>query len=87
MTLLFQACVGPSASKCHIRANQDQLVLCEATSYARSVVDNVHYTAICVKCIYQMAARIRQEKLAGGVVPKVNTREELAQAIGVEKIL
>lgn len=91
MTILFQACVGPSAGKCHVRrqqpADDDNLVLCQATAYARDVTGKVLHSVICYKCVYKMAEMLKDEKSAGGVIPKCDTPDGLAQAIGLEKII
>jgi hypothetical protein len=87
MTLpLFQACIGPSAGKCHIHIIGELLTLCTMTSAARSVTGKINHEKLCLRCITAMAEKLKQHKFEGDVVPKCDTPDGLAQAVGLEKI-
>ena len=85
--MIFQACIGPSAAKCHIRTDGEMLTLCGRTAPARDVTGRITFEIICIPCINRMAEMYRVEKQAGKVIPKCDTPDGLAQAIGLEAIL
>jgi hypothetical protein len=86
-TLLFQACYGPSMNKIHIVKCGEILVLCQATSYAANITGKIFHNAICERCIFRMAERMKEHRKSGGVITKCDTPDNFAQTIGVEKIL
>jgi hypothetical protein len=64
----FQACVGPSMNKVHIRdtTNPSPLVMCCATTATRNYKGQLAREHLCEKCAREFFARMNEQKLAGG---------------------
>ena len=86
-TPTFQACIGANRRKVHIHKSGDLLTLCEKTASVRFVAGDVHHTSLCSFCITRMAEILRDHKHDGDVIPRCDTPDGLALAIGLEKII
>jgi bacterioferritin-associated ferredoxin len=84
---LFQACLSPGQTKVHIRQDKQFLTICQTTSSVRDVTGIVPHQTLCRACINAMAAIMKAEMLTGNVIPKCDTPEGLAQAIGIERFV
>lgn len=93
--LKFRACVGPSASKCHIVIDgvEPALTLCEKTTAARTVTGKVHPNTFCTTCLIRMGDKVRNAMDAGEAIETSAPPENqdgntlmkwFADAIGVE---
>jgi hypothetical protein len=84
----FNACVGPSAGKAHIGYSdrRQSLTLCERTSVVTFVSGKLDHGIICLVCLLKMAEILKEHRALGHVVPKCDTAEDLALALGLEKI-
>jgi len=65
----FQACIGPSANRAHIRDTQDPpLTLCQTSTHVQDLKGPIAATSLCKRCGEILVKRIMQEQLADEII-------------------
>lgn len=85
MTQRFQACIGPSANKVHIRdlTNPSRLVMCCSCTAVRNYKGALAQENLCVKCAREFFARGEYKADGGSWISSPMS----AESIGVRELL